>query len=493
MTLGNGRASDRAGTAPRTTATRTTRQTDTAWDPNIGPTHRRKGPALALILLVGLAGCTTSTKVQRQERQARFEETRAAQERSGRRKTKRRDARPLIQTPELVRLDALARRLNADPRPLERPCANAICTRRVLDRVFKRLDRLDARRQGHIRILQLGDSHIAADYITRTIRDELQARFGNGGRGLVAIGQKSRYGGRALSRTGWERHRIVDEGQAGKPFGVTGMAIEAARGGAEATFSLVPEDDVVSIYYHAHPGGGAFRVFAEDEELLYVDTDADSAESRVATVPIPMHRMGDVVPPELLRIRTDSGHVRLMGISFESDEPGIILDAIGPVGADANVYLTFDQASMRAHMRELKPDLVVLMVGGNDGLAVRKAVRSLDEVRQQHVDLITAVKQHAPDAACLVWAPMDAGERLDDGLVISKRYIEEIRDLQRETALEMGCAFWDTYESMGGSGSFGRWLEEGIMNSDMVHPRAKGGDLMGHLFARAFMSAYLGR
>ncbi|CAN0493538.1 unnamed protein product, partial [Discosporangium mesarthrocarpum] len=30
------------------------------------------------------------------------------------------------------------------------------------------------------------------------------------------------------------------------------------------------------------------------------------------------------------------------------------------------------------------------------------------------------------------------------------------------------------------------------MNQDLVHPRSKGGELMGHLFARAFMNAYLG-
>lgn len=444
-----------------------------------------------MLLTTALAACLGSTKVARQERQAQFEQARAAEERGGRRHVKRRGARPLVQTPELVRLDALARHLNAAPRPLERPCGNALCTRRVLERVFKKLDKLDAKRTGRVRILQLGDSHIAADYITRTIRDSLQARFGNAGRGLVAIGQKERYGGRALSRSGWNRNRIVDEGQAGLPYGVTGMIIESTRAGAEATFTLVPEDDEVQVHYHAQPGGGAFRVYADGEELMYVDTDAAKPESRAAVVPIPMHRMGDVVPPEVLRIRADGPNVRLMGLSFESEQPGVILDAIGPVGADAEVYLTFEQASMRAHMRALKPDLVVLMVGGNDALAVRKASRSLDEVRQQHADLIAAVKQHVPDAECLLWAPMDAGERLEDGLVVSKRYIEEIRDLQRETALEMGCAFWDTYESMGGSGAFGRWLQEGIMNSDMVHPRAKGGDLMGHLFARALMETYL--
>lgn len=461
-------------------------------DPIITQEVRKTGSGLwrsTLILGValGLAGCTATTKASRQKRQTAFEAKRKKRPPMA----KRRNARPLRRTLKRIHLDELAQELEAVPRVIERPCANTLCTRRVMDKLFGRLDVLDTKRTGQVRIIQLGDSHIAADYITRTIRDALQDRFGDAGRGLVPIGQKARYGGRALKRTGWTRQRIVDDGQAGLPFGTTGMVIVSARGRAEATFKLRAEDDMVGVHYLAHPQGSAFTVFADGEPLETIQTRSDVIETREIEVPIPMHAMGGVVPPKVLTLTSAGPGVKLFGVSFETEQPGLIYDSIGPVGADAAVYLTFEQNSLRGSLRAIDPHLVVLMVGGNDALAVRKAVRSLDEVRQQHVDLLEALKQHAPEAECLVWAPMDAGERVD-GKVVSKRYIQEIRDIQRETALEMGCAFWDTYESMGGRDSFGRWLERGIMNQDLVHPRAKGGDLMGHLFARALMNAYLG-
>lgn len=458
------------------------------------PSRGRKtaGPALSYLWVVtlglGLVSCAGQNKASRQKRQVAFERGRAKQERTH---VKRRTAAPLRRTQERVRLDALAKELNAVPRVIERPCANALCTSRVLDKTFSKLDRLDTKRTGRVRVLQLGDSHIAADYITKSIRAALQDRFGNGGRGFIAIGQKARYGGRALRRAGWIRQRIVDDGQAGLPFGTSGMVIESDRGRAEATFELEPEDDIISVHYHAHPNGSAFTVAADGELLETTQTRADRAETRAIEVPIPMHAMGGVIPPSTLTLTSDGPGVKLFGVSFEAEQPGIIYDAIGPVGADAAVYLSFEQASMRNSIRALAPDLIVLMVGGNDALAVRKAMRSLDEVRQQHADLIHALKQHAPEAECMVWAPMDAGED-ENGTIVSKRYIEQIRDLQRETALEMGCAFWDTFESMGGRNSFGEWLAKGIMNQDLVHPRNKGGELMGHLFSRAFMNAYLG-
>ena len=40
-----------------------------------------------------------------------------------------------------------------------------------------------------VTILHFGDSHTAADYETGPLRRALQARFGDGGRGFVAIGE----------------------------------------------------------------------------------------------------------------------------------------------------------------------------------------------------------------------------------------------------------------------------------------------------------------
>ncbi|MEO1232927.1 MAG: hypothetical protein AAFZ18_28940, partial [Myxococcota bacterium] len=59
--------------------------------------------------------------------------------------------------------------------------------------------------EDNVRVLHLGDSHIAADYITRTVRTRFQARFGSGGRGFVHADQKARFGGRRLGRPGWDR------------------------------------------------------------------------------------------------------------------------------------------------------------------------------------------------------------------------------------------------------------------------------------------------
>ena len=440
---------------------------------------------LVTISLVGL-GCRSSPN--RRQRQAAFEARQARLEAQGDRGWRRRN-KPRTSTPEIRAFRELGESLGAVPVPIDAPCLNRRCSRRSLGRLFEKLDRIDEDQQGVARILLLGDSHIAADYIARSVRDRLQRRFGNAGRGFVAIDQKAQYGGRRLTKANWSRTRIVDGNGPGKAFGFAGMRLDAIRSGARLVFELEPNDDDVVAYFLGRPDGATLTFYAHDRAIGRLRTRDRGSKSRVHRVSIPENAPGTDDPPSRLRI-VAGGPASVFGLSFESYEAGVILDAIGPVGADARVYLQMDQTSLRQHLRSLDPDLVMFMIGGNDALAIRKGQRTLREVEEDHFKLIERIKKALPDADCLLWAPLDAGVRRD-GRIESKTDLIDIRNLQRQVAYDMKCAFWDTYEAMGGTGAFARWFKKGLMNRDLIHPRAKGGDLLGHLFATALLDAYL--
>ena len=341
-----------------------------------------------------------------------------------------------------------------------------------------------------VRILHLGDSHIAADYITRTVRARLQARFGDGGRGFVAADQKAIYGGRRLSRKGWRRLRAVDSPatQDDNPaFGVSGVVLESTRAGAEAVYQLSPQDREAVIYFRAHSTSPPLSASADGLKLgqQVTNTPVDATAIWRVDVDLPPP------PPTELMIRAEGEGAKIFGISFETKTAGILYDAVGPVGADAQVWSSIDVDSFTEHARSLGPSLVVLMVGGNDALALRQGRRSGDDVSQQLRKTIQRLRRAVPRSDCLIFGPIDAAERTKEGTFTTKAYIPEVVAIERRVALEEGCAFWDAFSAMGGMGSFGRWLKAGIMNPDLVHPRSKGGDLLGHLFARALGAAYL--
>ena len=414
-------------------------------------------------------------------------------------------------------LDALAGRVAAHRVPIVHP--------ERLKRAFAALRKLSKkRRKGTTNIVVLGDSHIAADYVTRTVRRRLQDRFGDAGRGFVAIDQRVHFGGRRLGRRGFTRARIVDRRGPGQPFGFAGMSITSLRRDAKAFYEVEPEDRALWVYYESYPRGPRVRVNLASKRVGRFSTRSRRRQTRRFRIALPKSAHppsrphvdnGDAPLPsdprrifdEALQLVAEGSGAKLYGLSFETGNPGVLLHSVGPVGADAKVYLGYDRRSLREHLKLVDPKLLVIWLGGNDALAVRKGRRSLATVKDQYQRMLRMFRELLPDVDCLLWAPMDAGERLSttaaskrgregasatddrDGPIVSKSKIVEVRDIVREVAETAGCAYWDTFQAMGGEGSFGRWFNEGMMNDDLIHPREVGGELLGHLAATAIEDA----
>lgn len=330
------------------------------------------------------------------------------------------------------------------------------------------------------RILVLGDSHVASDYITGMLRHRLQDRFGDAGRGLIQPDQPSRFGGRRLRRSGgWGRERIVDAGQAGKTFGLTGLALES-RKGAWIDYVLADDDRWVELHFEAAPRGPEVEVRTGTTTRRF-STRAEARRLAVWRFP--------VRGPGRLRLRASGPGFRLFGVAFETGEPGVVVDVMGPVGAESQVYLQMDRRSFVDHLRIRGPDLVISMVGGNDAHKIRKGWWTFERVERQYRALIGVLRDSVPNAECLAVTPMDAGARRG-GRIVGKPHIAEVRSLIRRVGLDHGCAGWDLFEAMGGAGSVGRWVDAGVMNpEDLLHPRRAAADVLGRGFAQSLIAA----
>lgn len=383
---------------------------------------------------------------------------------------------------QLEALDARILELETKIRAGQDPDANTI----EKQRLFRERTELErGATEDNVRVLHLGDSHIAADYITRTVRNRFQTRFGNGGRGFVHADQKAQFGGRRLGRPGWDRIRASD-GKGARPFGVSAVALISARRGAELKYALAEDDRYVVVHHRVRPRMPDLRVSADGLELSVIPGAGPEDQTRAVRVDV-------AVPPPrpaAFSLISDGAGAEIFGLSFESDTPGLMYDAIGPVGADATLWSSLDAESFRSSVESLAPALVVIMLGGNDALALRKGRRSLEDIEEDFAALIRRLRGAAPQADCLVFGPMDAALR-QGGRLRTRAYVREVVELERRVAQNEGCAFWDAFRAMGGEGSFGRWMTKGLMNPDLVHPRRGGGDLLGHLFAAALSRAYL--
>ncbi|MCA9663325.1 MAG: hypothetical protein KC486_33655, partial [Myxococcales bacterium] len=182
------------------------------------------------------------------------------------------------------------------------------------------------------------------------------------------------------------------------------------------------------------------------------------------------------------------GEVRLYGVTMERELPGVVWDGMAQIGAFTNRMLEFDAAHLKAQLDHREADLAVFMFGGND--MIRKIKMSTYE--GEYREVIKHVKGARPEMDCLVMAPLDHGVR-DGARIMSKPVVERMVKAQRAAAEAEGCAFFDTWTAMGGDGSAGRWFKRKprLMGGDLGHATGKGHQVIGELFYRALLAAYI--
>jgi hypothetical protein len=344
---------------------------------------------------------------------------------------------------------------------------------------FELLYRHEHKAAAPIHILHFGDSHIAADDWTNSIREKMQARFGNGGPGYAMPGRPfagyRRYDAKGWETRGWHTEGLLSRKGDGL-YGLSGVAIESNKTGERITFDA--EADSIELYYWRQPGGGTFAVSEDDQEMSRISTDAEAGPGFAKFK----------LPPGLhaLSLATvDSAPVRLFGWAAEKNS-GVTWESMGINGAPADLMLTWDEALWRSHVRRRDPSLVVLAYDTNEA---RRANWPIDNYRAAFLEVVQRVRAAAPLASILIIGPSDHATRTRRGWQPHPG-IDAIIAVQREVALANGCAFWNLRAAMGGYNSMPNWVRAGLAQGDYVHFTTTGYRLLGESFYELLMSQY---
>jgi lysophospholipase L1-like esterase len=387
--------------------------------------------------------------------------------------------------PARPKLDAFRQKLSFEPVAIEESCADPIsagragCKRRALDRFMGRLADGDV-----ARVVHYGDSIIASDHITDVVRLRLQERFGSAGKGFLLVARYNQRQRRLRTGDGegWRAEHIAQGKLPDLHFGYAGSAFTAERAGASSVFE-VGASRFVDVYYLAQPSGGAIELLADDRPVHTIDAAAPEPKVSFAEVELP-------AGTKTLRLVAKKADLRVFGVALEANVPGVIYESIGVPGTTSEVWLFPEPEGFRAQLAHRDPALVVTMLGGNDARTIHQKRRKIEDVEKGTRGFIQALKRGAPNADCLIVSPLDGVHAKASGEMTSKPEVKKVIEVQRKVAREEGCAFWDMFASMGGAGSLEKWFNAGLINPDLIHPRATGGDLLGEMMAEALMNAY---
>ncbi|MEE9385047.1 MAG: GDSL-type esterase/lipase family protein [Nannocystaceae bacterium] len=361
---------------------------------------------------------------------------------------------------------------------------------------FRALTHTDLGIGGSItRAAHWGDSVLGNDGITAAIRSQMQARFGDAGHGFHALAQYDpsyRHKGVIFrEKSKWSKCYIIAKCmKSDGRYGYGGTTVWSA-GGAESVFSTTTKGRFgrrvsrFEVWYLAGPKGGKLRVRLDKQDPQIIDTRAEAREDRWRTFEVPdgAHRFS-------LRA-AGGGRARAYGVVLERPGPGVVWDGMALIGAFTNRMNELDSDHFRAQIAHRDPDLLVFMFGGNDMIRVRAFRESMDLYEREYVEVIRRARGPAKDRACLIMSAIDHGERRK-GRVVTRAIVPRMVAAQRRVAHREGCAFFDTYEAMGGAGSMAIWskMEPRLASGDLAHPTHHGHKVLGKLFYGALMRAY---
>jgi hypothetical protein len=339
------------------------------------------------------------------------------------------------------------------------------------------------------RVVHFGDSIVASDYVSGTLRRKLQQQLGDAGHGFMLMANAwPAYFHNDVSRfasSGWLVSRIVGPLTPDGLYGLGGVSFRAPPG-SRARFATAKSGKygrAVSrfiVAYVKQPGGGKAKLRIDGADRVELDTSGAQTEVAYEEIKVPDGE-------HELEVVTTAGTTRAFGVVMERDVPGAVLDAIGIQGARVRFLDEQDDAHWAATLAWRDPSLLIYEFGANessDGFAY-----PMDEYRTTMKKVLLQGKKAVPRAGCLVVGAMDRAEK--KGAALSTMpVIPAIVSEQRKAALEVGCAFFDTYQAMGGPGSMAVWVERGLGQADLTHPTGVGSEVIGNWIFRALMRGY---
>jgi lysophospholipase L1-like esterase len=319
-------------------------------------------------------------------------------------------------------------------------------------------------------VLQIGDSHTAADYFTAELRQKLQARYGNGGVGYLDAGKPHigvRSGAMKVTASpGWTYHAIQRSENIAE-FWLSGFNAVATASGEALTFASdtpVPFDSI-EIEALRQPGGGSIDISLDGAVKSSADLNGTAVE------PVVLRLRPDGAPSDRVRqieIRSrGAGVVSIASIGIYQKQSGVSYNNIGYPGATIDLVNKFDEKLMTDALRRLDPQIVVLVFGTNEA-----SKPNLDAARYErnYEKAIARIKAALPNVQIVLIGPPDGAERPphclgkgpadaachpappSDGSLYTEpadcdwhtiAHLDLVRDIERKIAERHGFVYWN--------------------------------------------------
>lgn len=352
---------------------------------------------------------------------------------------------------------------------------------------------------GKFQLVQIGDSHIQPDIMTAQLRNRMQDKWGNGGRGLIAAFN--------LAKTNEPRDYILKAGTRVKDYsrmmsrnwttdmGMTGVAVRFDTAYTELYVKAKVDGDQFSRITLLHAPKGGYETASVGGEILFAKELSPWAQ---------MFQLKGLTDTLTLGVPCPSD---FYGAILTNDRRGVMVHSIGNNGATYSTYCKV--ADFGQQLQVLQPQLVIISLGTNE------AAGNPTGMETYITRLITDIRRHNPKAKFLLTTPMEFQRRTSHKVAekvkvgggrrkkaryktvyktvtsyVANSNAERVRQMILDYGRQHKIATWDLYAVAGGRGASSKWIAAGLMNpNDHLHQLEAGYELQGMLLADALMQA----
>lgn len=336
---------------------------------------------------------------------------------------------------------------------------------------------IKALQKKQINIIQIGDSHTAADYLTDAARTRLQQELGNGGPGWAMPAQ---FTGMRLARftynnNGWQA--ISSRNEPNQNYSLGGLIAKPSVGSTMIINTRKPETEQTVIV--------SIRQGQGDDDLNIVDANGQHI------VLAAKHKDNQWY---FNKFKAQFPITISAGMNFQtaiggfwvrnSNNQGVVLSALGINGYQLNQWDRWNTQAWQKELSIIEPDLIILSYGTNEaynGLEI-------EEVKQTLIQIIRQIRASSPNSAIMIVGAPESLKNTAGSCGTRPTNLTELQNMQREVAASQHTLYWDWQAAMGGECSMKSWISQGLARSDGVHFTPSGYQRLGLAFANSILA-----
>ncbi|MCO6517784.1 GDSL-type esterase/lipase family protein [Snodgrassella sp.] len=335
----------------------------------------------------------------------------------------------------------------------------------------------EALQKKSLNIVQLGDSHTAADYLTNAARVRLQQQLGNGGPGWA---MPVHFSGMRLARftyenQGWQA--ISSRTQASQNYALGGLIATPSIGSLMTIRTREPEAEQTVIV--------SIRQGQNDEDLFV--TDGNGEEILLSAQPKDNQWHFSTFNARFpLTIKAGMNFQTAIGgwWTRNKNQQGVVFSALGINGFQLNQWNRWNTQAWQQELNVIAPDLIILAFGTNEaynGVEV-------ETVKQNLLETIARIRTASPKSAIMLLGAPESLKSTAGSCGVRPEKLTELQAMQKEVALSQHTFYWDWQAVMGGECSMKSWINQGLARSDGVHFTASGYQRLGEALADSILS-----